>query len=72
MKRVSLNQQIEEVDRELHVRKRLTRWGSMTESQCAYCTERLQAAGKTLRWLRDNEALIRERYPELFQRGTQA
>ena len=72
MKRISLNQQIEEVDRELHVRQRLTRWGSLTESQCAYCTERLKAAGLTLRWLRQNESLIRERCPELFKRGAQA
>ena len=69
MKRVSLNQQIEEIDRELAVRGRLTRWGSMTESQCAFCTQRLDAAGRSLRWLKANERLIRARCPELFARA---
>lgn len=68
-RRISLNQQIEEIDRELAVRERMKKWGSMSESQCAYCIERLRAAKKTLCWLRDNQDLIRESCPELFNRG---
>ena len=67
--KVSLNQQIDELDRELKVRSGLRKWGSFSEAQCEFLTARMQAARRSLDWLRRNEGLIRERCPELFEKG---
>lgn len=60
---ISLNQQIEEVVRELDQRSRvyprLVSKGGARQSVLDYQVARMQAVLKTLRWLRDNEAKVR-------------
>lgn len=60
---VSLNQQIEEVDRELaqraRVYPRLVGQGKLRQSVADYHVKRMQAVKATLEWLRDNEAAVR-------------
>lgn len=72
MKRVSLDQQIDELRRELRVREGLTKWGGFTVSQAQFCTGRHHAALRTLEWLRQHRDLIRERCPELFGDGARS
>lgn len=61
--KISLNQQIEEVERELQHRRsvypRLVSSGKMRASVAEYHTARMQAVLKTLMWLANNEADIR-------------
>lgn len=65
MTKVSLNQQIDEIDRELAQRRdvypRLVATGKLRESIAAYQTKRLEAARDTLAWLAKNELLIKQR-----------
>ena len=63
-KKISLAQQIEEVDRELALRKgvfyeRQVRSGAMRQSVADFHMARLQAVKTTLEWLRDNETEVR-------------
>jgi hypothetical protein len=64
MRKVTLNQMITEVDYELRQRKnvyaRLAASGKERQSILDFHTENMEAVGRCLRWLRDNEALIRE------------
>jgi len=61
---ISLNQQIEEVERELEQRAsvypRLYAKGTLRTSIGQYQIQRLQAVLDTLRWLKKNEQKIRE------------
>ncbi len=61
--RISLNQQIEEVQRELNVRAQvypgLIARGRLRQSEADYQSERLRAVLKTLKWLQENEDDIR-------------
>lgn len=61
--KVSINAQIEEIDREITLRRqvypRLVRKREMRESVGDMHIERMEAARTTLQWLRDNEADIR-------------
>lgn len=63
----SLNQQIEEVERELQQRRsvypRLTATGKLRESVAEYQVGRMEAVRRTLQWLRDNEAAVRAAVP---------
>lgn len=63
----SLNQQIEEIDRELAQRAsvypRLVSAGKMRQSIADYQTDRLKAVRATLVWLQDNEAKIKQSVP---------
>src|SRR5580765_3413118 len=60
---VSLNQQIDEVKRELKQRAevypRLVQNGKIKQSHADYQTERMQAVLKTLEWLQRNEDKVR-------------
>lgn len=60
---VSLSQQIEEVDRELALRKnvyaRNVASGKMRQSIADYHTNRMEAVKRTLEWLAENEAAVR-------------
>lgn len=62
--KISLNQQIDEINRELgerkHVYPRLVSGGKLRESVAAYQVARLEAARTTLQWLAENETEIRE------------
>lgn len=59
----SLNQQIEEVEREVKLREdvysRQVAQGKMRQSIADYHLGRMKAALATLQWIRDNEAAIR-------------
>ena len=61
--KVSLAQQIEEVQRELDQRARvypgLVSKGSMRQAHADYHVARMTAVLRTLQWLRDHEDLIR-------------
>lgn len=61
--KISLNQQIEEVSREMeqrgYVYPRLASKGRERQSVLNYQTERMTAVLRTLEWLRDNEAKIK-------------
>jgi hypothetical protein len=63
MKRISLAQQIEELERERSLRvgvyRRAVSGGSMRLSVAEFHQERLAAAIETLRWLQANEADVR-------------
>jgi len=63
--KISLNQQIEEVETELmmrsHVYPRQVAAGKMRKSEADYRTARMQAVLTTLKWLRDHEAQIKAR-----------
>ena len=63
--RVSINQQIEEVQRELDQRARvyprLISAGKLRRSHADYQTQRMEAVLRTLEWLRDNEGEIKRR-----------
>jgi hypothetical protein len=63
--KISIDQQIEEVERELAERSRvyprLVAKGTLRKSVAEYHVERLNAALATLKWLRDNELLIKQR-----------
>ena len=63
MRKISLNEQIDEVVRELAQRStvypRLVQTGKMRESIADYQVERMTAVLNTLRWLRDNEDKVR-------------
>ena len=63
--KISLRQQIEEIDRELEQRSRvyprLVSSGGMRQSIADYQVARLQAARDTLAWLFEHEALIKQR-----------
>jgi hypothetical protein len=65
MTKMSLAQQIEEVDRELALRARTypieVAKGKMRKSVSDYQVARLDAVRRTLAWLRDNEATIKHR-----------
>lgn len=70
MARFSLSQQIEEVERELEQREKVypgliakRRLGS---SIADFYVGRMHQVLRTLKWLRRNEALLRQRCPELF------
>lgn len=60
----SLGQQIEEVDRELKLRREVyPRWtgsGKMRKAEAEYHLARMESVRKTLIWLRENEAKIRQ------------
>lgn len=62
-KKISLNQQIEEVKRELDYRTRVYQRamskGTLKPSHAEYQTQRMEAVLKTLEWLSENEELIR-------------
>lgn len=59
----SLNQQIEEVERELDQRSRvyprLISTGKLRQSIADYQVGRMEAVKRTLEWLRDNETAIK-------------
>jgi hypothetical protein len=61
----SLNQQIDEIDRELEQRRdvypRLVATRKLRESHAKFQTERLEAARATLVWLQQNESFIKQR-----------
>lgn len=61
--KISLNQQIDELDREIEQRRtvypRLVAQGKLRESIAAYQTDRLKAARTTLAWLAEHETTIR-------------
>jgi len=63
MKTFSLAQQIEEVDRELELRRRVypgqVRSGAMRQSVADYHMARMQAVLTSLRWLQANETDVR-------------
>ena len=65
MQKFSLDQQIEEIDRELEQRAavypRLVQNHKLRQSIADYQVERLKAARASLVWLRDNEFLIKQR-----------
>jgi hypothetical protein len=62
-RKISLPQQIEEIDQELHRRKndypRLVSRGKLRESEAEYQTERLLAVRMTLEWLQEHEDYVR-------------
>ena len=61
--RISINQQIEEVDRELGQRRnvypRLVAKGATRQSIADYQVARLEAAKRTLEWVRANAEALR-------------
>jgi hypothetical protein len=63
MRKISLNEQIDEVVRELAKRAtvypRAVQIGKMRQSIADYQVERMTAVLNTLRWFRDNEEKIR-------------
>lgn len=65
MRKISLNQQIEEVDHELSMRERvypgLISRGKLSRSKAEFHVERMRAVKATLQWLADNEAEIKQR-----------
>lgn len=65
MSKVSLNQQIDEVDHELSMRKRvypgLVSRSKLSQVKADYHMDRMRAVKATLEWLRDNEAEIKRR-----------
>lgn len=67
---VSLNQQIEEVERELEYRSkvypRLYDAGKLQRSKGEYFELRMRAVLQTLNWLKTNEAEIREIMAQRF------
>lgn len=73
MARFSLNQQIDELEREQRERRnvyaRLVASGKLRQSVAEFQTERLAAAIRTLQWLEKHEQIIRERCPDLFPQG---
>jgi hypothetical protein len=62
--RFNINQQIEELDREIRMRNdvypRWVRTGKMKQSFADYCIARIAAARATLVWIAENENEIRE------------
>lgn len=70
MARVSLSQQIEEVQRELDQREsvypRLIAKRRLGQSIADFYVRRLTQVLRTLVWLQRNEAILRQRCPELF------
>jgi hypothetical protein len=62
---MTLNQQIEEVDRELayraHVYPRLVSSGKLRQSIATYQVDRLKAVRATLVWLQKNEQVLKHR-----------
>jgi hypothetical protein len=62
--KISIGQQIEEVQRELVQREkvypRLVTAGKLKRSHAEYQTERMRAVLATLQWLSDNEAAIKD------------
>lgn len=65
MSKISLNQQIEEVERELAMRARvypgLVSRSKLSQSIADYHVARMRAVKATLEWLRDNETEIKRR-----------
>jgi len=63
--KISLAQQIEEIDRELEQRQsvyqRLVSSGKLRQSIADYQVARLEAAKKSLQWLQENELTIKQR-----------
>jgi hypothetical protein len=63
--KISIDQQIEEIERELDERSRvyprLIAKGTLRKSVAEYHVERMKATLATLMWLRDNELLIKQR-----------
>lgn len=61
--KISLNQQIEEIERELKMRRSVyPRWvsaGKLRRGEAEYQIARMEAAKATLEWMRDNETAIR-------------
>ena len=61
--KISLNQQIEEIERELTMRRSVyPRWvsaGKIRKGEADYQIARMEAVKATLEWMRDNEAAIR-------------
>jgi len=71
--KLSLAQQIEEVARELGLRKqvypRLVSTGKMRQSVADYHTARMRAALATLEWLQKNEARIKAALGEVHEQA---
>ena len=65
MSKISINAQIEEVDRELGLRKNVyaveVARGKMRQSVADLHMDRMRAVRATLEWLQTNEALIKAR-----------
>lgn len=65
MSKISLNQQIDEVEHELSMRKRvypgLVSRAKLSQVKADYHMDRMRAVKATLEWLRDNEAEIKRR-----------
>lgn len=63
--RISLNQQLEELDRELQQRgqvyPRLIAQGKLRQSIADYQLARLCAIRESIKWLADHEAMIKQR-----------
>lgn len=63
--KVSIGQQIDEVERELGQRRsvypRLVSSGKLRSSIAEYQIKRMEAVLESLRWLADNEAQIKQR-----------
>jgi hypothetical protein len=62
-RKISLSQQIEEIDQELNRREseypRLVAREKLRQSEADYQTERLQAVRSTLEWLQGNEDFVK-------------
>jgi hypothetical protein len=56
---ISLNQQIEEVQRELDMRRKVYPNIKGSQAQKDYQVQRMQGVLNTLQWLKENEALIK-------------
>ncbi|HSI41801.1 MAG TPA: hypothetical protein VLA00_14755 [Xanthobacteraceae bacterium] len=69
-RRISLNQQIEEVQMELDKRRsvypRLVSSKKLGASLAQYQMDRMEAVERTLLWLRRHERTFRQRCPEIF------
>lgn len=63
--KISIGQQIEEVEREIALRegvyKRMVSNGQMRQSKADFFMDRIRAAHVSLCWLRDNEPVIKQR-----------
>jgi hypothetical protein len=69
---ITLNQQIEEVERELAMRRQVYPNLKGSKAQKDYQMLRMEAVHKTLRWLRENEALIKGMLSKIAEEEAEA
>ncbi len=68
MAQISLSQQVEEVaSLRTDVYPRMARVMKIRASEHGFRLQRIEAAHRSLKWLAQHEAVIRERCPELFE-----